>query len=174
MTGRNAAAYISRPGFSLSLGSESSAELLGGGARMLNGSMQVELKRGAVIEYADLHISAASKVATVEIESRNGAERIAARSGDLNISDATSSMTVPEGKALYAKATPGPAPDQQSREGQPPAPALTKLGFFASHGFWFGVITAGVVVGGTVGGLAAAGAFNGSSSTSTALSPSKP
>jgi len=172
MTGRNAAAYISRPGFSLSLGSESSAELLGGGARMLNGSMQVKLKRGAVIEYADLHISAASEVATVEIVSRKGSEKIAAHSGDLNVSDATSSMTVPEGQALYAKASPGPAPDQQSGGGQPPTPALTKVGFFASHGFWFGAITTGVVVGGTLGGLAAAGTFT--SSTSTALSPTKP
>jgi hypothetical protein len=110
MTGRNAAAYISRPGFSLSLGSESSAELLGGGARMLNGSMQVKLKRGAVIEYADLHISAVSDVATVEIVSRKGSEKIAAYSGDLNVSDATSSMTLPQGQALYAKASPAPVP----------------------------------------------------------------
>jgi hypothetical protein len=140
---------------------------------MLNGSMQVNLKRGAVIEYADLHISAASEVATVEIVSRKGSERIAARSGDLNVSDATSSMTLPEGKALYAKASPGPAPDRESQEWKPPAPALKRLGLFASHGFWFGAITAGVVAGGTVGGLAAGGVFSGSSS-STALSPTKP
>jgi len=178
ITGRNAAAYISRPGFSLSLGSESSAELLGGGARMLNGSMQVKLKRGTVIEYADLHISAVSDVATVEIVSRKGSEKIAAYSGDLNVSDATSSMTVPQGQALYAKALPTPAPDPQSGGGQPPAPALGNLGIFASHGFWLGAIVAGGIVGGTFGGLAAAGTFNNSTSTSTststALSPSKP
>ena len=103
ITGRNAAAYISRPGFTLSLGSDSSAELLGGGARMLNGSVYVTLKPGAIVEYADLHITAASEIATVEIVSRKGSERIAARSGNLNVSDTTSSMTVPQGQACMQR-----------------------------------------------------------------------
>jgi hypothetical protein len=176
VTGRNAAARISRPGFALSLGSDSSAELLGEGARMLNGSVYVTLKRGAVVEYADLHISAASEIATVEIVSRKGSERIAARSGDLNVSDTASSMTVPQGQALYAKAMPAASHDRADRNySSNPAPAVTNhITVLGLHGYWLGAIAGGIIVGGTVGALAATGTYPFNSKTSTALSPSKP
>jgi len=176
ITGRNAAAYISRPGFTLSLGGDSSAELLGGGARMLNGSVYVTLKPGAIVEYADLHISAASEIATVEIVSRKGSERIAARSGNLTVSDTTSSMTVPQGQALYAKAMPAPSPDRADRNFSEPAPAVVNnhITVHGLHGYWLGAIAGGIIVGGTVGALAATGTYPFNSKTSTALSPSKP
>ena len=175
VTGRNAAARISRPGFALSLGSDSSAELLGEGARMLNGSVYVTLKRGAVVEYADLHISAASEIATVEIVSRKGSERIAARSGNLNVSDPASSMTVPQGQALYAKAMPAPSPDQADRNFSEPTHSVTNhITVLGLHGYWLGAIAGGIIVGGTVGALAATGTYPFNTRTSTALSPSKP
>ena len=161
-TGHNAAAVVSRPGFVMSLGGESSAEWLGGGARILNGSVQVTLKRGVVVEYADLRISASSDVATVEIVSRQGSEKIASLSGNLNVSDNSSTVTVPQGQALYAKAAmPG---DPQSGGGGTPSPAGLGL-----SQFWLGAIVGGAVVGGTLGVLATTGAFS-----STPVSPSKP
>lgn len=163
MTGHNAAAYVSRPGFVMSLGGESWAELLGGGARMLNGSVQVTLKRGVVVEYADLRISAASDVATVEIVSRQGSEKIASLSGNLNVNDTSSSVTVPQGQALYAMAA--MPEDPQSGGRQAPTPAATP----GLRDFVLGAIVGGVVVGGILGGLAASGAFN-----SASISPSRP
>ncbi len=103
-TGHNAAAYISRPGFTMVVGSESSAELLANGVRILDGVAEATLKPGSEILYADLHISAASDSAKLKIEAHSGSQMIGAYSGDLTITDGVKTVSVPQGQALYAKA----------------------------------------------------------------------
>lgn len=104
VTGRNASAYIARPGLTMTVDSDSSAQLLAGGARVLSGSSVVTLKPGSVLEYDDLHISAASDSAKVQIVSRPGTQMVASLHGTLNVSDASTMITVPQGQALMAKA----------------------------------------------------------------------
>lgn len=155
VTGRSGSAFITRPGFTMAVGSESSAELLTGGARVLNGTAEATLKPGIEVLYADLHIVAASDFAKVKVEARGDSWSIGAYSGNLKVSDAVTSITVPQGQVLYAKAKPHP----QSGGGPP-------VGAVGTHGLSTAAIV-GIVAGGSaaaaVGGFAAAGGFSGSS-----------
>lgn len=127
VTGRNASAYITRPGFTMAVDSESSAQLLAEGARVLSGSSVVTLKPGNVVEYDDLHISAASDSARVRIVSRPGSQMIASLQGTLKVSDTSGMITVPQGHALLAKPLdPPPNLGDQPDKSSPPAGAIKK------------------------------------------------
>jgi len=128
VTGRNASAYITRPGFTMAVDSESSAQLLADGARVFSGSSVVTLKPGSVVEYDDLHISAASESARVRIVSRPGSQMIASLQGTLKISDASGMITVPQGHTLLAKPLDPPTTlvEQPETKSSPPAGAIKK------------------------------------------------
>jgi hypothetical protein len=156
VTGRTGGAYIARPGFTMLVGSESSAELLTIGARVINGSAEATLKPGTEILYADLHITAASDFAKVKIETRPDGWMIGAYSGDLKVTDASTTVTVPQGKALYAKLKAEP------RDKSTADTAAAASGGGGGHFKWYyGAIIGGAAAGGTIGGLYAAGVIGG-------------
>ena len=189
-TGHDGAAYISRPGLTMVMDRESSVQLLGGGARIFNGTAEAMLRPGTVIDYADFHISAASETAKTRIVARPGSEMIGAITGDLKVSDGYSVLRVPQGQALYAKAAaPGaPAPATASpvspvvagvqQNATAPAGAITQV---ASGSLTKMVMTAGAGAAGGVGAYAAVQSSNSNNisinngcSTCTPVSPSRP
>lgn len=102
-TGHDGGAFISRAGLAMSVNRDSSAQLLPSGARVVRGSAEATVKPGTVIEYSDLRISAASETSRMKIVANSGSEVIAAVSGDLKVTDGATTVTIPQGKALYAK-----------------------------------------------------------------------
>lgn len=162
VTGRNGTAYVSRPGFTMVVDGQSSAELLSSGARMLDGSAEVTLRRGSEIQLADIHVSPVSDAARLKIVARPGAEMIGALSGDLQVRDASTSVTVPQGKALYAKA----APPKEGSGGNVEVVEAVHVGGFN----W---VIAGIIIGGIAGAVGGVLIYEHWFCTNSA-SPSKP
>lgn len=163
-TDRNGLAHLSKPGLVVLIAKDSSAELFAGGLRVLKGEAEATLGKGGVIEYAGLHIRAASDTARVRIVARQGVEMIAALAGDLRVDNSSSDVAVPQGQALYAKAVVPEVPDTYRL----PQPAVFHRPPIIP-GWAMAAVGGGASLGGALYGLEVTGAIG-----TSPVSPSRP
>jgi hypothetical protein len=153
-TAANSSALIKTPGALVSIASDSAIQYQDNSVTFEHGNVVVSAPKGMNASFGKLVISAdPSHSAKFQLTSANGVETIAALDGSLNITDGTHSTKLNAGHMMTR------APMNASASGPDPTGRAGLAGW----------VTAAIVVGavgGLIGGLAAAGAFDGPSSPS--------